>query len=118
MVYLAICVACHLQGMGSTTNFKMRVANYKSHIKRQHRTCSIVNNFLDCHNADHSTLKFMLIDQRDDNLREGENFWIGTLLTNQGGLHNHHDFVQKWGRNCYCFILINLVIYSITLVYN
>jgi hypothetical protein len=31
-------------------------------------TCSIVNHFLDCHNADHSTLKFMLIDQRDDNL--------------------------------------------------
>ena len=60
----------------------------------------------------------MLIDQRGGNLREGENFWIGTLLTNQGGLHNHHDFVQKWGRNCYSFILINLVIYSITLVYN
>ena len=28
----------------------------------------------------------MLIDQRDDKLREGENFWIGMLLTNQGGL--------------------------------
>ena len=95
VVYLAICVACHLQGVGSTTNFKKRVANYKSHIKRQRRTCSIVNHFLDCHNADHSTLKFMLIDQRDDDLREGENFWIGMLLTNQGGLNSHHDFVQQ-----------------------
>ena len=74
---------------------KKRVANYKSHIKRQRRTCSIVNHFLDCHNADHSTLKFMLIDQRDDDLREGENFWIGMLLTNQGGLNSHHDFVQQ-----------------------
>jgi hypothetical protein len=37
----------------------------------------------------------MLIDQRDDNLREGENFWIGMLLTNQGGLNSHHDFVQQ-----------------------
>jgi hypothetical protein len=45
--------------------------------------------------ADHSTLKFMLIDQRDDNLREYENFWIGTLHTNQGGLNSHHDFVQQ-----------------------
>jgi hypothetical protein len=45
---------------------------------------------LDCHSADHSTLKFILIDQRDDNLREYENFWIGTLHTNQGGLNSHH----------------------------
>jgi hypothetical protein len=38
----------------------------------------------------------MLIDQRDDNLREGENLiWIGTLLTNQGDLNSHHDFVQQ-----------------------
>jgi hypothetical protein len=55
----------------------------------------VVNHFLDCHNADHSTLKFMLIAQRDDDLREGENFWIGMLLTNQGGLNSHHDFVQQ-----------------------
>ena len=95
VIYLAICVACHLQGVGSTTNFKKRVANYKSHIKRQRRTCSIVNHFLDCHIANHSTLKLMLIDQRDDDLREGENFWIGMLLTNQGGLNSHHDFVQQ-----------------------
>ena len=81
--------------VGSTTNFKKRVANYKSHIKRQRRTCSIVNHFLDCHNADHSTLKFMLIDQRESDLREGENFLIGMLLTNQGGLNSHHDFVQQ-----------------------
>ena len=42
-----------------------------------------------------SNYKIMLIDQRDDDLREGENFWIGMLLTNQGGLNSHHDFVQQ-----------------------
>ena len=88
-------VACGLQGVGSTINFKTRLANYKSHIKRKRRTCAIVNHFLDCHGADHSSLKFMLIDQRHHTLRECENFWIGTLLTNQGGLNGHHDFVQQ-----------------------
>ena len=68
MVYLAECLACGLQGVGSTVNFKARLANYKSHIKRGHRTCSIVNHFLDCYGADHSYLKFMLIDQRCGNL--------------------------------------------------
>ena len=95
VVYLAQCVVCGLQGVGSTINFKTRLANYKSHIKRKRRTCAIVNHFLDCHGADNSSLKFMLIDQRHHTLRECENFWIGTLLTNQGGLNGHHDFVQQ-----------------------
>jgi hypothetical protein len=32
VVYLAECVLCGLQGVGSTANFKSRLANYKSHI--------------------------------------------------------------------------------------
>jgi hypothetical protein len=95
VVYLAECLACGLQGVGSTVNFKARLANYKSHIKRGHRTGSIVNLFLDCHGADHLYLKFMLIDQRCGNLLEYEDFWIGTLLTNGGGLNDSHDFVQQ-----------------------
>ena len=86
VVYLAECLACGLQGV----NVKARLANYKSHIKHGHRTCSIVNHFLD-----HSYLKFMLIDQRCGNLLECENFCIGTLLTNRGGLNDSHDFVQQ-----------------------
>ena len=43
-------------------------SNYKSHIQHN-KTCSIVNHFLDCHGADHSLLKFMLIDRRLDKLR-------------------------------------------------
>ena len=61
MLFIFRCVACGLQGVGSTINFKTRLANYKSHIKRNKRTCGIVNHFLDSHNADHSLLKFMLI---------------------------------------------------------
>ena len=75
-------MACSLLGVGSTVNFKTRLANYKSHIKHNKRTCSIVNRFLDCHGADHSLLKFMLIDRRLDKLRECDNFWIGSLITN------------------------------------
>ena len=56
---------------------------------------SIVNHFLDCHGDDHSLLKFILIDRRPDKLRECENFWIGSLITNLKGLNFTHDFVQQ-----------------------
>ena len=62
VVYLASCGICDLQGVGSTVSFKSRLANYKSHIKHKRKTCSIVNHFIDMHEADHSSLKFMLID--------------------------------------------------------
>ena len=61
IVYLASCGICNLQGVGSTVCFKSRLANYKSHIKHKRKTCSIVNHFIDIHEADHSSLKFMLI---------------------------------------------------------
>ena len=41
-VYLAECVLCGLQGVGSTANFKSRLANYKSHIKHKRRTCILI----------------------------------------------------------------------------
>ena len=43
VVYLAQCVTCGLQGVGSTVNFKSRLVNYKSHIKRRRRMCGVVN---------------------------------------------------------------------------
>ena len=95
VVYLAHCLTCNLQGVGSTINFKSRLANYKSHIKKKKRTCNIVNHFIDCHGGDHGSLKFMIIDQHHDNVRSRENFWIGTLLTNLNGLNASHDFVQQ-----------------------
>ena len=95
VIYLARCVVCDLQGVGSTVNFKTQLANYKSHIKYKRRTCSIVNHFIDVHGGEHSGLKFMLIDQNNKDIRKCENFWIGTLLTNIRGLNSNHDFVQQ-----------------------
>ena len=95
IVYLASCGICDLQGVGSTVCFKSRLANYKFHIKHKRKTCSIVNHFIDMHEADHSSLKFMLIDQNHGDLLKCENFWIGILLTKQKGLNDNHDFVQQ-----------------------
>jgi hypothetical protein len=55
----------------------------------------MANHFIDRHGGDHSALKFMLIDQHHENVRQRENFWIGTLITNLRGLNNSHDFVQQ-----------------------
>jgi hypothetical protein len=49
VVYFAECALCGLQDVCSTANFKSRLANYKSHIKHERRTCSITNHFIDVH---------------------------------------------------------------------
>ena len=95
VVYLAQCTACGLQGVGSTHNFKSRLANYKLDIKNRRRTCGVVNHFIDVHGGEFSNLKSMLIDSNNDDLRKCENFWIGTLLTNLRGLNTSHDFSQQ-----------------------
>ena len=61
-----------LQGVGSTANFKSRLANYKSHIKHKRRTCRITNHFIDMHEEDYSSLKFMLIDQHHSEILKSE----------------------------------------------
>ena len=53
VVYLSHCLPCDLQGVGSTANFKSRLANYKSHIIKNERACSIDDYFIDCHGNDH-----------------------------------------------------------------
>ena len=62
------------QGIGSTANFKSRLANYKSHIKHKRRTCSITNHFIDMNEADYSSLKFMLIDQHHSEILKSKTF--------------------------------------------
>ena len=81
VVYLASCEICNMQGVGYTVSFKPRLAIYKSHIKHKRRTCSIVNHFIDMHEADHSSSKFLLIDQSREDLRKCENSWIEILCT-------------------------------------
>lgn len=41
IIYLCYCTNCNLQGVGSTVNWKARLANYKSHVKKNVNSCSI-----------------------------------------------------------------------------
>ena len=40
-------LSCSKQGVGSTFDWKPRLRNNKSHIKKKMRSCSIVNHFID-----------------------------------------------------------------------
>ena len=57
--------ACH--GPGSTINFKslIKIISPTSNVIRE-PVVRIVNHFLDCHDGDHSLLKFVVIDQHHD----------------------------------------------------
>ena len=57
---------CSKQGIRSTENWKPRLSNYKLHIKKKVKSCSIMKYFIEI----------------DDLLLEKENFWIGTSCKN------------------------------------
>ena len=44
---MAYCTKCKKQGVGSTISWKPRLCNYKSRIKKNVRSCSIVTHFID-----------------------------------------------------------------------
>ena len=106
VVYCAMCTLCLEQGVGSTTDWKPRVRNYKSHIVNGHKTCSIVRHFLEhCVDEEDPTghLIFFIIDglnntdnldseQIDDLLLQKEKFWIGNLVTMHSGMNSSHDW--------------------------
>ena len=104
VIYVAYCIKCFLQGVGSTTVWKPRMRNYKSHIKNANRTCCIVEHFLDvCKGVEN--IRFILVDcldnvdgysveEIDDLLLQKEKFWIGTLVTQHKGLNSTHDWVR------------------------
>ena len=49
MIYVAYCKICGKQGVGSTTAWKPRLANYKSNIKNKILFCRMVRHFIgDC----------------------------------------------------------------------
>jgi hypothetical protein len=70
-------------------SIKPPLSNYKSHLKHKRRTSGVVNHghFIDVHCSEHFKLKFMLIDNNNEDLRKCENVWIDTLLTNLGGFN-------------------------------
>ena len=47
VIYIAFCLSYSKQGVGSTLDWKTRLRNYKSHIKKKLRSCSLANHFVD-----------------------------------------------------------------------
>ena len=107
VIYVAVCSTCGKQGVGSTTNWKPRLANYKSHIKKNRPTCRIVRHFMEeCIDKTLKNLKFIIVDvlnntenlsetEIDNILLQKEKFWIGTLVTQHQGLNGKHDWNRK-----------------------
>ena len=104
IVYLAFCILCKEQGVGSTFDWKPRLRNYKAHINNGVKSCSIVKHFLEVHKGSQN-LRFILLDcvdnveglsteRIDELLLEKERFWIGTLVTQHKGLNSTHDWVR------------------------
>ena len=95
--------------MGSTANWKPRPRNYKSHIKKEARSCSAVSHFIDVGSDTDDpsrNIKFIIVDQLnnanslspdeiDDLLLQKERFWISTLVTIYKGLNSTHDSNRK-----------------------
>ena len=97
---------CGQQGVGSTINWKPRLANYKAHIKKKIPSCRIVRNYIeDCihENDPLGYIKFIIVDglnntenlssdEIDALLLEKEKFWIGILMTQHKGMNATHDW--------------------------
>ena len=108
-IYIAFCLHCLKQGVGSTVDCKPRLQNYKSHIKKKVQSCSIVNHFTDVYsNTDDPSrnIRFIIFDQLnntnnlspddiDNLLLQKERFWISTLVTIHKGLNSTHDWNRK-----------------------
>ena len=109
VIYVAECIKCLKQGVGSTTVWKPRLRNYKSHIKGKKNTCRIVNHFIEdcCDNINPCKyLRFHIIDCVDnvegcssekieELLMEKEKMWIRNLVTAHKGMNSSHDLNRK-----------------------
>ena len=86
VIYCAICTLCNRQCVGSWINFSSRLSNHKSHIKKNKRTCRLVNHFID-NSCSHTLadLKFVLTEQvatkTDTFLEHREGYWQAQLWT-------------------------------------
>ena len=66
VTYIAFCLNCLKQRVRSTVDWKHRLRNNKSNMKKKVRSCSIVNHFIDvCSDTDDPSrnIKFIIIDQ-------------------------------------------------------
>ncbi len=109
VIYLCTCKNCGLQGVGSTTKWKPRMANYKSHAEHLVNSCSISKHFNSiCKSRPDSSafLSFQIIDclnnidglapeDIEDLLLQKEKHWISTLVTMHRGMNSSHDWNRK-----------------------
>ena len=113
IIYMAYCTKCKKQGVGSTEDWKPRLRNYKSHIKRHVYSCSIVRQCIDdCPGNEVNPskyLRFVLLDfvnnvsakDHENIMLQKEKFWIGSICAIHKGLNGYHDWrrtrrVQKF----------------------
>ena len=118
---MCYCLKCKKQGIGSTSSWKHRLANYKCHINKKVKLCQIAKHFIECcSDADNATkhLRFVLIDFVDNTtdlsndkiegiLLEKEKFWIGTICAIHKGYsqgvftRGQMDFMTGVAQNAY-----------------
>ena len=78
VIYIAFCLNCLKHRVGSTVDWKPRFRNYKSHIKKKVRSCSIVNHFIDvCSDTDDPSrnIRFIIIDQLNNIYKQSLPWW-------------------------------------------
>ena len=109
VIYVAECIKCLKQGVGSTVCWKPRLRNYKAHIKGKKNTCRIVKHFIEvCGDTENpcTNIQFYIVDcvdnvagcpqeKIDELLLEKEKMWIRNLLTAHKGLNSSHDLNRK-----------------------
>ena len=97
VVYVAYCLNCQKQGVGSTVPWKPNLKSCKLHIKNNVKSCKIVRHFIEeCKGV--SNLGLIIVDvlnnvghfssdEIEDLLLQKQQFWIGTLVTQRKGLN-------------------------------
>ena len=69
------------QGVGSTTSWKPRLSNYKSHVKKKRLTCRIVRHFIEnCNDNGFNNLRFTIVDSLNnvEGLTDDETFFFSS----------------------------------------
>ena len=101
VIYLAACTKCRVQYVGSSTSFKERFRNHKSHMLNNRRTCEVAIHFNETEHTI-SDFKFICIEKLIDvdnveaKLLNREAYWTAQLKTLRPyGLNKRKEFRSK-----------------------
>ena len=103
---------CNKQLVGSTDNIKLRLANYKSHIRKKVLTCNLVSHFYSTtnHKVVHplsdnfardlkGEIEFTLVDQLEQEEWESNKHFIDRLRALEGMWENKLQTFAPYGLN-------------------